>query len=448
MARAYPALLLGRTKWRLALAQDESVVLEEGGDWHQEEPTTAATEIANALEVRALSHFPLAILLESDITYVAHWKLDSPRQLRRTSALLYELEEHLPLAAEDLTATYLRRDLDLMAIATDQDEILSLVSALQGNGIQVDLVMPIMPLAAWSHRKSRRAASEEVVVWLGICGTANHLRLIDGKPTLWQYLPHGSAQLGQQLTYDQLSRPGAFPLTVYHNGNSSDDLLQSFRSISGAELVHRDADPLALGALEALTAVRQGKEEPATAFKGVTHGGRAQEPLRWELRLLQLAVASLLIALAVMNWHTAQDRARERAELQVASEDVFREVLPGATLRTGVRSRLESELAKLSGVKGGKNEEGISESVLPMLYQLLSVLPEDMRFRLLEVRLDGRQLHLTGEVREFSDADRIAAALRAKGLAVTPPTTQRLPVEGVSFRMVAQLADKENSHGK
>ena len=72
-------------------------------------------------------------------------------------------------------------------------------------------------------------------------------------------------------------------------------------------------------------------------------------------------------------------------------------------------------------------EQGLFPLVArPALRDLLAGLPADLRFRVLEVRLDGSSFALDGQVRSHGDADAIAASLRAGGFWVDPPSTEQL----------------------
>lgn len=435
MAQEFTALLLDRFAWQLATCGETPALIGERVGWDAAEIDQAAGEIAGALREALLLGGPVALLLDSNLVLAAELSVSSIRQLRNPDAMLYELEEWLPVAAEDLSATYVRDDLQVLAMAVETDLPRQFATALEHQGIAIDLVMPQMPLAATTHVDRIPIGERHAVVWLRDSGSADWVVFQQGRPMRWQYLPDAATALASQLCYESLASPAKLPVYVYHNGSPPARQLDD-RQV--AELVEIPEEPLAHHALVALHAIRQNRGHPVASLEGISRASaRRKHPLAREVRLLQLACVALLLAWTFVNWQAAQQSRQESEQLQVAAEDLFREVLPRATLRTGVRARLESELAKLAGVRGKSDGEDLAGSALPLLYDLLQSLPDEMRFRLLEIRIDDEDLHLTGEVRSFGDADRIAGGLRALGLSVTPPTTQRLPAQGVGFRLIA-----------
>jgi hypothetical protein len=130
------------------------------------------------------------------------------------------------------------------------------------------------------------------------------------------------------------------------------------------------------------------------------------------------------------------------AESQQHQAAAFCEVFPGQPVPPGIRSRLESEHAKLAGLKGASNQLPQRTSALNVFYNVLASLPEEMRYRFRELRLDRQRAFLEGEVLSHGDADRLSAGLRKHGFEVQPPRTQQLAGQGVSIHINAGLNKK------
>jgi hypothetical protein len=120
-----------------------------------------------------------------------------------------------------------------------------------------------------------------------------------------------------------------------------------------------------------------------------------------------------------------------------------------------VRSRLDSEVRALRGLAGGDPSARPPDAPgLVALRDLLAGLPADVRFRVLEARLDGAKFTLEGQANTHGDADAIATALRQGGpdgngrrFVVDPPRTEQLPAAGdgggpqaVSFTITGSFA--------
>src|SRR5205085_407177 len=115
------------------------------------------------------------------------------------------------------------------------------------------------------------------------------------------------------------------------------------------------------------------------------------------------------------------------------------QLFPDGPVPIGIRSRLESEHAKLIGMRGETVEISESLSAVRLFERLLRSLPTDMRYRILEVRVEQGRLYVVGQVRAHADADRIAEEMRKVNLVVENPSTHRLPQQGVEFRISAHF---------
>ena len=164
--------------------------------------------------------------------------------------------------------------------------------------------------------------------------------------------------------------------------------------------------------------------------------------IRGSLWFVMGATVALLVAMiggfAFRAYHYEQLAYREQ-QRQAA---IFGETFPGQPAPPGIRSRLESEHAKLAGLKGTSSQLPPQTSALTVLYDVLASLPDGMRYRFHGLRLDRRRAFLEGEVLSHGDADMISAGLRKRGFQVQPPRTQQLPGQGVSVRITAELSKK------
>lgn len=77
-----------------------------------------------------------------------------------------------------------------------------------------------------------------------------------------------------------------------------------------------------------------------------------------------------------------------------------------------------------------------------MLHQVLSSLPDNLAYRLLELRLEkAGRVDLAVEVKSHGGGDELAAALQRGGFQVQQPHSQQL-TELVAVQLAAQLTDR------
>jgi hypothetical protein len=140
-------------------------------------------------------------------------------------------------------------------------------------------------------------------------------------------------------------------------------------------------------------------------------------------------------------------RYREQAEAAtLRQEKFFRDLYPAERLPLAVKARLESDLERLRGLSGVGDESDNRPSALVGLYELFRRMPTDLRYRLLDIRIDPEGVVLEGQVRTHGDADIMASALRKQnGFAVEPPRTEQLPQNVVGFVLSAKRRTEADS---
>jgi hypothetical protein len=171
--------------------------------------------------------------------------------------------------------------------------------------------------------------------------------------------------------------------------------------------------------------------------------------LRGAVRGVQAAFLCLLIACGVTLYRLGETFDRQRLEAGDRQREIFQRLFPDLPAPVGVKGRLESEYAQLRGLRGEHLDVSDQIPATRLIERLLRSLPSELRYRILEIRVEQGRLYLVGQVRTHADADRIADELRKVQLTVEAPSTHRLPQEGVEFRISAQLVTEvpENAGG-
>ena len=178
---------------------------------------------------------------------------------------------------------------------------------------------------------------------------------------------------------------------------------------------------------------------PPRPITNARANGDLFRPVALPLRFAALAIVACLDVVAATMFFRAHRYRALAARCHEQQAEVFRRALPGQTVPAGIVSRLESEYGKLTASKSAPLP-GTSSSALALLHHLLAGLPQDVGYRLFEIRLEDGRIELDGEVATHGDADRIAAALRGHELQVEPPRSQQLPNQAVGVRLSASLA--------
>lgn len=365
---------------------------------------------------------------------------DLPAKERRR-AMLYRLEEKVPLSAEEVVADFVPTSEGSLGVCVARAALVPLVESLEGRGVPVAAVCPTL-LLALQHRMSAAAAGAGRVrdgeaggaaadpfdaVVCGRDGQTELILLDHGVPRGWSVLSDDPKELLLHLKLEALNGRGA-PRRLLAIGlpRKALDVLES-----GSAARVTDAGPAAWEDEAAAMAeqVLAGTVRPWADFRGGLGARDMLRPVRTPLRLAAAAVAlCLLSACGAMLWRSARyDRLAE----QYADEqrEVFRRTFPRQPEPEDVRSRLASEERGLRGLSGDPAALPPQPPGLLALRELLAAMPADVRFRILELRLEGTQFTLEGQSRTHGDADAIASALRAApGMTVEPPRTEQLSV--------------------
>jgi len=403
-----------------------------------------AEAIVAWLRVHDCAQEPVLLALPSTACLVGRLPLERPAAGRDRTRLAFALEEQLPLAAEESAMGFSVGGRQALGVATASAGIEPFIAALLAQGLVVAAVVPTA-LLGLQHRLAQDMPVPADGCHGLLCQTDHGLEwfvMAAGKPIDWRHFPASDDATGliRELEFRQLSDP---PLVTVQAWGLPDKVLDDIGARTG--LAIQPASPLdaaswALGVAAAGLELLRGRLEPWVDLRtGALAPADRWSPVRPQLRVLAAAAAILLLVTsAALAWR-AQQWQRERDRLIDAQAAVFAEVFPQQSLPVGVRSRLESEVAKLAGLTGQTAELPSHPPTLALLGELLAALPTELRLRIWELRFDEGRLYLDGEVRTHGDAEAVAAALRARGFVLEPPRTEQLPSEGVAMRITGAV---------
>ncbi len=396
-------------------------------------------ESLDELRVKLSDHnalsLPVVFGLGHQETLSASFPIGSKRQARSPQALAYQLEEQLPIAAEEFVADFSLQRSRAFGVAVKVsliDQVLFYIKELQ---LDLRAITPLILLAKEGLCEEQEAIDNGLLLWIE-GATANLVEVTEGETTQWRYLPAGVDEFEQtrQLRMLQNEQEPNLFLVGPEKVATSDYVLsieQTHLSITGSILSYaaQQAQRIANGQCEQEINLLSSLSSSQLELRNPL------ESSWWFLR-----VAALLLCLSVAVWQSLSLSEHNTLIMkeEQAQRDIYQELYPDKRVPQGIMRRLESEQRRLRGTKGDEKENPLHADALRPLYQCLASLPEELRFRLLDLRIERETIQLQGEARSHGDADRIAASLRQSGLLVSPPSTTQLAEKGVSFQIKAE----------
>jgi len=352
-----------------------------------------------------------------------------PRKGRRT-AMLYRLEEQLPIDAEQLTADFLPpTEGRSLAIAVATAPTREIIDSLASGGVEVGAIHPTAMLAL---QQVRRGLEDARYVVMPTFDELNVFAMAGGRPLGWYATASGKAE--QALRYihaDLLTRPTDDPGAVAVIAKEPNDLAEALASDGPLQIAAIDADPLTLAA-QAAPSLTGGEGCPDFRRDQLAMGSLWKRTGR--LPAVTAAVTTLLLAaLTGLFLLRGMQYSRIANTCRSAQLIEFDAVHPHSTPPPDIARYLADEHDRLRGISGAGADIPPRRSALNTLRNIAAALPQDMRLRITELRIAPGGMFMSGEARTFSDAEAVAAELAAAGFTVDPPRSESMPAGGVRF---------------
>jgi|GEM_PF-4083726 len=352
--------------------------------------------------------------------------IPSARRPKRITpqTLAFAAESELPIEAEALTvATISNKETrgDLLAIAIETAKAQPIIDALENTDIAIEAVIP----AAWLAAATAFDSQTDWVI-VSSAHRTDGFELSDGKPVRWIYRPHTNHLNSTNTLEAEAKQHLSASLKRWALQHTSDP-----------HTTHLDIETANQRLLESAAnqLTGKGKHTPNLRTGPLATHDRLRT-IRSPLNAALIALLLLLVAGSFKTWQHGTQLNQLATTHNLAQQAAFRDALPGQAVPLAVRARLLSERNRLR-VQAGIQEPGkVAASSWLQLDSILSSLPQDIRFRVYEIRVDETRALIEGEARTHSDADRIAASLRRGGLEVEPPRVSRLDDrKGVRFSL-------------
>lgn len=420
-----------------SMPQDESGGLAVGTDsWGER-----VAAIAEFCDGRGAALDEVVLSLSSEICFCGLISIDDlqrqPRLTRaRREALLYELEEQVPAAAEDMAADYLSHADGWFAVATSLEPLRKVIAALESRGVSVAAVCPLPFLTLGENLPSTD------ILLMGEAGHVNLFRLRHGTLVGWLLLPDRAEDVLSWL--DMLTAHEADPRPL-HAWSVEPTLIEALRDSRPSEVVDlghsaglatdlaiRRADEIVRGQAAPFLNLRQ---DPRL------NAGRVAW-LQSSLQMLSVAAVICLLSSIAVIWYGIRQYDQQADYYSQRQQEVFERVLPDSVAPLRVARRLESELAILrSGQPTGEAAATReSPSALHTLARIFERLPDTAEgddsnsFRLHRILANGDELRLEGQAESHVVAGDLASTLGSDDtLRIQSPQTLALSSGAVGF---------------
>ncbi|QDU70614.1 hypothetical protein [Mucisphaera calidilacus] len=374
------------------------------------------------------------ILLRSQRCLAASIATNELERGQRRKALAFRLEEHLPIAAEQVVVDFIETQDHALGVCTDLETLQPVVRAFEQLGIQIPHILPeAMLLAAALHKQQNTLDAIAVTHPDESQRAVDLIELSTGKPIHWHWYPELGDDLVDHLA--SLASAESGPPSLALVTPDAEDLArfephtQSLHHIDQPrdELLRDAARDLLEGRLTPWFDLRRDRLAPPDRFE--TYRGSA-------ILLAAAAIFCLACIITLTQWWGAQYRSIAD-DLVAEQVTVFKEAFPDQRVPVNIVARLRSESRKLAGISGNDVSDPSllrPPSALTILHRFLTALPRDQRFRVTELSIEADTFRVDGEARSHAEAERIAQTVRASDHFETdPPRTQTKDEQSVTY---------------
>lgn len=341
---------------------------------------------------------------------------------RDRQAMLFELENHLPIDAESTVADFVTVPSTadpppVSAVAISATRWRGIANAFEEADLPVRSIVPASILATRAICRHIELA-ETAELFLVDDGFVDIIELRNETVLRWKHLALNTKAIKRHraLSETEADRtlvvglvPGAY--AEFADADDADFLDGDFHDfvVEGAMLL---------------------REKPSSRWFELRRGALApSDPLRAigiQLRWVAVAAAACLLALAVGGWWRTTRIEKEIEDLRATQTNMFEEAFPGARVPGALLRRVRSEHSKVLSSRGENTDIQIPQSAPDLLRRVLAALPTDVRLRITRIEIIDGDVDLMIQVKNPVDAGRIATAISQAGFEVDPPGTRRV----------------------
>ena len=355
------------------------------------------------------------------------------KYFRSTKALAYQLEQYLPLDAEQMVigvraspnGMRTKREQGLVVVA-DREALEATIAELEKGGTWIAGVTPrfLMGVQFWSQEKGIRDGH---ILWQNVEQDAwDYLKLRAGRPTIWRWLDSKTAI--EEILKDTLSSK------VHLVGNLVDDLKGQVEQAGHAIRIH-EASSIDVWAMKAERLWTGGNWNSWSDLCGSVKTRYQSAPIYASLLVLTAFLLMLLAACSGYLYWKNSHLSDSIAKSDLERTELFDRLFPRQSVPTDIPGRLMSELRKLESSKQELSKEPPIYSSFPIVVHFINQLPEEAVFRIDAIRAKSQQLSsIEGSTRSLTDFQVLVSSLRTGGFQFAEPSVTQMK-DGFSLRL-------------
>ncbi len=432
--RGVSCILLETSRgWRLLAAGTDARSCAYGGDANAS-PAELAEWVRQSVSEHQLNGRQLLLAPDTASTFFATFAASKLGAARDRNSLTYQLEDTLPFDAEEIVADFQAGPVTVSGVCIELKRWAPIVEALEGAGLLVQSIVPASLLACQSLLQEPAAQEADLVLWPRE-EDCDLFCIRDQQVVRWRRCRRERQALARELSGEllDLEHPASIALV-----NAAEDVQETLRCLESADAVSLTTDAWDVHVARAGAEVLRARWQPWYELRrGLLTNGDPARPYRGALYWLCGAAPLFLVSLAVACWWRGEQLARQLVEVNQNQNEVFLQAFPETSIPLAVLARLRSEHTKVTGSRRTGDDVTRPRSALQVLHALLAGLPDDIRFRLTEIRIEDGALTFDVVLKSHSDAGRLAASLEAHGFAVLPPATTQAEDQTIQSRVQA-----------
>ncbi len=374
--------------------------------------------------------------------------LEPDFDIRDRTTLIYELENHLPIDAESMSADFATLPLpaknepsstrkSVSAVAVEVNDWKPLADKLETEGIPVTNIIPSVALAVTSIHENNSLSGISNII-LCHAGHADMITLDDDRILSWKYSKLDAASLKR---HKFLEIP------------ESDEILVVGGTESQIALVRENAGTAKHESTALLTHQIHGANaaicKPTSIHFNLRRDKLASEdplrPISRQLSWLGFAVATLLCLIIAGSWWRSTRIEERISDTLGAQATAFKKSFPDTRVPSSLLRRVRSEHSRIMGSRNASKQIEAPGSAAEVMGALLASLPTNIRVRINSIDIRNGKLDLTFQVQRTVDAGAIAEALSQAGFDVSPPVTTQKDAKTFDSIIQAQWQERDSA---